>query len=87
MGVVVTRARSERASLPKRDILFGWPELLLLIGLLGLVLQLFPDVGARILAFIDVRTWTWRAYAVVCGIWVVSLVVLKAWRDNASNRN
>jgi hypothetical protein len=57
-----------------------WVGTLLSVSVLTLVLQLFPGVYWAALAILDVRLWTWRAYAVTFALALVALVALRAWR-------
>ncbi|MBI2826199.1 MAG: hypothetical protein HYX69_16080 [Planctomycetia bacterium] len=60
---------------------FPWLELLLVTTAAALVFQLFPRVWWGLLSTIDVRTWTWRTYAVICGLAIVALAGAKAWQN------
>lgn len=86
LAFLMARSRLNPVYLPTRQISIGWPELLLLISSSVLLFQLFPGIWLRVLHYADVRNWTWRAYAVTCGVWVICLFVIKLWRDNAANR-
>ena len=46
-----------------------------------LVIQLFWNSASGMIALFDVRTWTWRAYAVVFATAIVGLVGFKAWLE------
>lgn len=65
----------------KKTFVEGFPEALLLASLVVLALQLLPGSSTRILSAVDPRQWTWRSYAIVCGVWIAALVALKAWRE------
>lgn len=67
----------------KRTLVVGWPEILLVASLAVLILQLFPGVSSQLFSALDPLQWTWRAYAIACGIWIVGLVAFKVWRDAA----
>ena len=60
---------------------FPWLECGLALGGLALFLQIFPGVWWGLLAAIDVRAWTWRAYSLVSAVVIVILVGLKAWQN------
>jgi hypothetical protein len=56
-------------------------EVCLVIGVMLLLLQLFPAAWDSSLAMVDVRQWSWRSYAVASAVAIVVLVALKASRD------
>lgn len=67
---------------------FPWLELALIVSAVALFFQLFPGILANIVSFlaivfsyIDVRGWTWRSYATVSVVAIVSLVALRAWLE------
>jgi hypothetical protein len=69
---------------------YPWLEIALAGSAISLLLQIFPgvwwstvSVWAVVLSYLDVRGWTWRSYATVSGIAMVTLAIIKAWRDNA----
>ena len=61
----------------------GYPilEMLLAVSCTVLVLQAFPELFWGLLAIIDVRNWSWRVFATVSAIAIVSLVGIKAWLE------
>ena len=62
---------------------FPWLWALLGISFLTLVLQLVPSAWWSVPAILDVRLWTWRAYASVCTVAIVVLVAARAWLENS----
>lgn len=65
----------------KKTFVVSLPELLLLASLVVLALQLLPGSSTRFLSALDPRQWTWRSYAIACGVWIIALVALRAWRE------
>lgn len=59
---------------------------LLLIAGICLVFQLFPSIWLGLVAALDARTWTWRAFAVVCAVSIVVLVAARAWQNSRQER-
>jgi amino acid permease len=69
---------------------FPWLEIALGVNCLALFFQIFPSLwwrlvsfGALVLSYADIRSWTWRSYAVVCVITIVVLVVVKGRQNSA----
>jgi hypothetical protein len=45
--------------------------MLLVASLITPVFQLFPGAWTWVLGIVDVRSWTWRSYAVASTLWIV----------------
>lgn len=69
---------------------FPWLALLLVVSGITLVLQIFPGLwfgtlsilsatGSTILSIVDVRAWTWKAFASAFSLAIVVLFALRAW--------
>ena len=65
---------------------FPWLGVLLAVSIVSLVFQLFPSVWWGLLAIVDIRSWSWRSWAVASAVWIVCLVGMKTWRDANSDR-
>ncbi len=72
---------SRKTQNPTAPLVIGWPELLLVAGLALLLLQLFPGATHALLDLLDVRTWTWRVYAVAARYRIAFFVVVRASRE------
>ncbi len=69
---------------------FPWLSAILAISIVSLFFQLVPSafwgllsVAAVVAGYFDVRTWTWRSYAIICGIAIAVLIVAKGRQDNS----
>jgi uncharacterized membrane protein YbhN (UPF0104 family) len=56
-------------------------DILLALSCLTLLFQIFPSAFWTSLAIVDLRNWTWRSYAVVSTVAIVTLVTLRAWSE------
>jgi hypothetical protein len=58
-----------------------WIWLLLAASALTLFFQLVPSAWSAVVWALDVRVWTWRAFAGVFAAAVVVLVAVRAWQN------
>lgn len=57
---------------------FPWIEALFVVAVGILVAQLFPGIVTGVTTLCDVRTWSWRNYAVASAVALALLLVAKA---------
>jgi len=58
-----------------------WLEFLLGVSILALVFQLCPGLWFGLLAALDVRNWTWKAWATLNALVIIILVAIRAWQN------
>ena len=64
----------------------SWLWLLLIASVFSLFFQLFPGAWWAVVSILDIRSWTWRAYAAICAVGIVVLVAVRAWQNSRDNR-
>ena len=60
---------------------FPWLEVLLVLSVLALVFQLFPDLWFGTLFVLDFRHWTWTGWSAANAVVLLVLIFIRAWRN------